>query len=280
MEKHIPVMASEVLEYLNLSEGATFLDCTLGFAGHSKRVKDQVPRVKILGIEQDEEAIKAVKDSEGIQIIKGNFGNLAELVNEKVDGILFDLGVSSYQIDNASRGFSFRFDAPLDMRMDQSSGQSASDLICESSEEELALIFNNFGEERYSNKIAFWVKKKLPETTFELKEIVEKAIPGWKKRESLSRIFQALRIAVNKELDVLSGALPQAVGLLNPGGRIAVLSYHSLEDRIVKWFFREQKKNGILNIITKRPVGAKEIEIKENPRSKSAKLRVAQKNES
>jgi len=272
-------MASEVIEYLNLHDGAAFLDCTLGFGGHSFRVKEQVPRVKIIGVEQDDDAIKSAKEIEGIQVIKGNFRNLAELVDQKVDGILFDLGVSSYQIDNDKRGFSFRYDSPLDMRMDQSEGKDAYDLICESTEEELFLIFKNFGEERYSKKIAFWVKKKLPETTFELKEIIEKAIPGWKKRESVTRIFQALRIAVNQELDALSEALPQAVSLLNPGGRIIVISYHSLEDRIVKWFFREQKKNGILKIITKRPIMASESEAKENPRSKSAKLRVAEKNE-
>jgi len=272
-------MAREVVEYLNPQSGGTILDCTLGFGGHARNVKIQNPNVKLIGIEQDEDALQEIKDINGIQVIKGNFRDLGELVKTRVDGVLFDLGISSYQIDEASRGFSIRFDGPLDMRMDKSKGKSAYDLICESSEEELYLIFKNFGEERYSNKIAHWVKKKLPKTTFELKEIVERAILGWKKRESVSRIFQALRIAVNQELDALSEALPQAVELLNPGGRIVVISYHSLEDRIVKWFFREQKKDDILKIITKRPVRPGEEELERNPRSRSAKLRAAEKNE-
>lgn len=281
---HTPVLASEVVEFLNLKPGATYLDCTLGFGGHARNVKHQNPNIKILGIDQDVDAVKNTKNIEGIEVIRGNFRSLLELVSEKIDGVLFDLGVSSYQIDKPERGFSFRFDASLDMRMDQSSRESgnqsirADELIEQSSEEELYRIFKEYGEERYSKKIAFWCKKKLPKTTFELKEIVERAIPGWKKRESIARIFQALRIAVNQELDALKEALPQAVELLNPGGRIVVISYHSLEDRIVKWFFRGLKKDGILDIVTKRPVYASEEEKKENPRSKSAKLRVAEKN--
>ncbi|MFC1496393.1 16S rRNA (cytosine(1402)-N(4))-methyltransferase RsmH [Candidatus Margulisiibacteriota bacterium] len=280
MVAHIPVLVHAVTEYLNLKPNQTLIDCTLGFGGHSSHLSSLTSHLKIIGIDQDNDAIQG---QQGIQVKKGNFKNLKELVKEKVDGILFDLGVSSYQIDTAERGFSFRFDGPLDMRMGQDIRESgereirAQDIIEQSSEDELYRIFKEYGEERYSKRIARRVKDKLPRTTFGLKEIVERAIPGWRKRESVSRIFQALRIVVNNELENLKIALPQAVELLNPGGRIVVISYHSLEDRIVKHFFRECQKNAILKLLTKKPVLAGADEIKDNPRSKSAKLRAAEK---
>jgi len=271
-QQHIPVLSNKVVEFLNPQTGKTYLDCTYGFGGHATKLKVQSAKCKVIGIDRDRD----IGTSED-QIIRGNFGDLKDLVKEKVDGILFDLGVSSYQIDEPSRGFSIRFDAPLDMRMDKSQKLTAYDLIVKSDEEELGRIFKEYGEERFSKRIARKVKEKLPKTTFELKEIVEKAIPGWKKRESVARIFQALRIAVNDELENLKKGLAAAVPLLNPGGRIVVISYHSLEDRIVKWFFKEQEKDGILKILTKKPVRAEEEEQKENPRSRPAKLRAAEK---
>ena len=271
-QQHIPVLSNKVVEFLNPQTGKTYLDCTYGFGGHATKLKVQSAKCKVIGIDRDRD----IGTSED-QIIRGNFGDLKDLVKEKVDGILFDLGVSSYQIDEPSRGFSIRFDAPLDMRMDKSQKLTAYDLIVKSDEEELGRIFKEYGEERFSKRIARKVKEKLPKTTFELKEIVEKAIPGWKKRESVARIFQALRIAVNDELENLKKGLAAAVPLLNPGGRIVVISYHSLEDRIVKWFFKEQEKDGILKILTKKPVRAEEEEQKENPRSRPAKLRAAER---
>ena len=240
----------------------------------------------IIAIDQDQEALEFAKKRlakyDNIEYIHDNFGNLANIIKESVDAFLFDLGISSYQIDQASRGFSIRYDAPLDMRMDKSKQTSAREIIHNSSEDELAQIFKEYGEERFSRRVARAIvlerDKKEINTTFELKDIIEKAIPTWKKRESVTRIFQALRIAVNSELDVLKKALESTIPLLKPEGKIIVMSYHSLEDRIVKWFFRDKAKNGILNILTKKPVLATEEETAINPRAKSAKLRCAEKN--
>ncbi|MFC1511487.1 16S rRNA (cytosine(1402)-N(4))-methyltransferase RsmH [Candidatus Margulisiibacteriota bacterium] len=190
-------------------------------------------------------------------------------------GFLFDLGVSSYQIDEAARGFSIKKDGPLDMRMDKSQKLTASDILNRSSQEELEKIFKEYGEERFSRRIAKAVEQQRPlTTTKQLKEIVEQAIPTWKKRESVTRIFQALRIAVNQELDSLKLALSDAIELLRPGGRIVVISYHSLEDRIVKQTFRQAEQ---LKVLTKKPLRANEAEISSNPRARSAKLRAGEK---
>jgi len=277
---HIPVLLEETIKYLEPNHGKVIVDCTLGFGGQAAALLSF--GAKVIGIDRDPEAIDIVrKKLPQIKTIHDNFSNLASLIKEPVDGFLFDLGVSSCQIDEASRGFSIRFDGPLDMRMDQSRGRSAADLVNSLSGKELEKIFKEYGEERFARRISNAIcemrgANKI-QTTLQLREIVEKAIPTWRKRESTSRIFQALRIAVNSELENLREALPAAASKLKGGGRIVVISYHSLEDRIVKWFFREQEKSGILKIITKKPVVAGSAEIKMNPRAQSAKLRCAEK---
>ena len=294
---HLPVMAKEIVNFLSPLNGKTIVDCTVGGGGHISKlisniqfpisnVQCPMSNFHIIAIDQDQEALEFAKKRlakyDNIEYIHDNFGNLANIIKESVDAFLFDLGISSYQIDQASRGFSIRYDAPLDMRMDKSKQTSAREIIHNSSEDELAQIFKEYGEERFSKRVARAIilerDKKEINTTFELKDIIEKAIPTWKKRESVTRIFQALRIAANLELDVLKKALESTIPLLKPEGKIIVMSYHSLEDRIVKWFFRDKAKNGILNILTKKPVLATEEETAINPRAKSAKLRCAEKN--
>jgi len=276
--KHIPVLAKETIELLNIRPGKTYVDCTLGGGGHAENIKLQNAKSKIIGIDQDEDAIEAAKkrlsEYPDIRFIRDNFKNLKETVKEPVDGILFDLGVSSYQIDEASRGFSIQKEGPLDMRMDKSQKLTADHIINNFDEEELVEIFRDFGEERFSKRIARQIVGKRPiKTTQDLRKIIEKSIPTWKKRESVTRIFQALRIAVNNELESLRIALEDAIELLNPGGRIVVIAYHSLEDRIVKLALRQAKMDGKLTLLTKKPVRAEEDEIASNPRAKSAKLR-------
>lgn len=290
--QHTPVMVEEVLHYLSPEEGKTYVDCTLGGGGHAENIKLQTTNLpagrhgcKIIGIDQDSDAIeyskKRLSKFGDINFVHDNFANLKKHLSGKVDGFLFDLGVSSYQIDTGSRGFSFQKEGPLDMRMAQNQSLSAEVIINTFSIAELEKIFFEFGEERFGKRIARAIETKRKaaklKTTTELKEIIEKAIPTWRKRESVARIFQALRIAVNCELEKLTGALADAVSLLNPGGRIVIISYHSLEDRIVKHLFREYAKDGILNSLTRKPVLASQVEIMENPRSRSAKLRAAEK---
>jgi 16S rRNA (cytosine1402-N4)-methyltransferase len=291
--QHSPVMVPEVLGFLNLRSGGTYVDCTLGGGGHAQALlgkfktclpagKVQNPNIKIIGFDQDGEAIAAAKQRlagfKDIEYINDNFVNLKEHLKHKVDGFLFDLGVSSYQIDAAERGFSLQQDGPLDMRMDQGQELTAARIINHSSTEELEKIFQEYGEERFARRIARAVIGQRPfSTTFQLKAIIEKAIPTWKKRESVTRIFQALRIAVNAELDNLTAAVSDAVALLNPGGRIVVIAYHSLEDRIIKRAFRDFAKNAILGVLTKKPITPGKDEVAENPRARSAKLRAAEK---
>ena len=303
--QHIPVMAEEVINYLNPSAGKTLVDCTLGGGGHAQallgkskiqngstsspylpsREQSRDPKLKIIGFDQDEDAITTAKarlaQFQGIEYINDNFSNLKQHIKHKVDGFLFDLGVSSYQIDHAERGFSLQKDGPLDMRMDRREKLTAAEIVNNYPIEKLTKIFWEYGEERFAKRIsnAISVTRNLKKiaTTFELKAVIEKAIPTWKKRESVTRVFQALRIAVNSELENLNQALRGAIDFLKPGGRIVVLSYHSLEDRIVKRTFRAAAQAGILSILTKKPILPQEAEIKENPRARSAKLRAAEK---
>lgn len=280
---HVPVLLKETLELLDPRPGKVLVDATLGFGGHADALLAAGARV--LGIDQDREALDAARERlsgyPGIQVIRDNFANIGKLIKEPVDGILFDLGVSSYQIDEAKRGFSIRFDGPLDMRMDQSQKLTAAEIVNEWPEEELARIFREYGEERFAKrvgaKIGVMRSENKIQTTFQLKEIIEKAIPTWRKRESATRVFQALRITVNSELENLKQALSVSPEILKPGGRMIVISYHSLEDRMVKWFFRDQEKSGILKILTKRPIVAGTAEMAANPRAGSAKLRGAEK---
>jgi len=280
--QHTPVLSNEVLEYLNPASGKVFVDCTLGGGGHAEKLKTQNSKLKIIGIDRDLDAIEFAKQKlskyDDIIYIHDNFSNIKKHIKSKVDGILFDLGVSSHQINEASRGFSLQKDGPLDMRMDQKQKLTADEIVNGYPVKELERIFREYGEERFAGRIARAVVKSRPvKSTLGLKEVVEKAIPTWRKRESVSRIFQALRIAVNSELESLIKALIDAVDLLRPGGRIVVISYHSLEDRIVKHTFRDFAKDDILKTLSKKPVRPGEPEISGNPRAASARLRAAEK---
>lgn len=278
-------MLKESIDFLDLKAGGTYVDCTLGAGGHTEAIKTQCPNCRVIGIDQDYEIIVETRARlerfQGIEILNDNFKNLKEIIKEPVDGTLFDLGVSSYQIDEASRGFSLQKDGPLDMRMDRAQRTTAEMILNTASEQELGRIFREYGEERFSRRVARAVLRARDKggikTTLQLKEIVEKAIPVWKKRESVTRIFQALRIAVNQELKNLELALNDAIGLLKPAGRIVVLSYHSLEDRIVKHTLRKANKEGKLEILTKKPLQPSDQEIAANSRARSAKLRAGQR---
>jgi len=287
--KHIPVLLNEVTEYLNPQPGKIYIDCTLGGAGHTEALlqksQTQISKSKIYGFDLDKEALQAAKDKvsrfDNIEYIQDNFKNIKNHIEEKVDGILLDLGVSSHQIDGPSRGFSIQKDGPLDMRMDQATKLTAKEIVNNFRQEELQKIFKEFGEERFAHRIAkAIVRERTKEnitTTGQLKGIVEKAIPTWKKRESVTRIFQSLRISVNQELDNLKTALIDAIDLLNTGGRLVVISYHSLEDRIVKHTLRNAAKDKRLTVLTKKPIYPQEAETSSNPRARSAKLRAGER---
>jgi 16S rRNA (cytosine1402-N4)-methyltransferase len=283
--KHTPVLLKETTELLNVKEGKTFVDCTLGGGGHTEEIKVQCPKSKVVGVDMDQEALDAAKERlvkyKNIEYVKDNFKNIKNIIKKPVDGVLFDLGVSSYQVDQASRGFSLQKDGPLDMRMDKSQKLTAEEIVNNFKPDELERIFSEYGEERFSRRIAKAIAAKREintlRTTFQLKQIIEEAIPTWKKRESATRVFQALRIAVNRELDNLKTALQDAIELLAPGGRIVVISYHSLEDRIVKQIFRKAKEDGKIQILTKKPIRPSAGEISSNPRAKSAKLRAGER---
>lgn len=298
---HIPVMLKEVLSYLDIKPGHWYIDCNLGGGGHTKGILDKGGNV--LGIDLDPEAIYEVAKNYGLKVdekeghlfvesknlvlIQDNFSHLATLTHlthlTNFSGILFDLGVSTHQLDTPERGFSFNTDAPLDMRMDPKLQVTAADLINGLYEKELAELFWNLGEENFSRPIAKRIvearlKKKI-ETTNELAQVIlsVRHRTSSDRTHPATRVFQALRIAVNDELNSLKIALPQALKILAPGGKIAVISFHSLEDRIVKDFFRDEQGKGTVKFITKKPVSPTEEEVEENPRSRSGKLRVAEK---
>lgn len=318
--KHTPVMLKETMDFLNPKEGEYFIDCTLGGGGYTRELAQKAgEKGKILAIDLDEMAIKNLElriknlelRNDNIILVRDNFRNLSEIVknnfenkNIKFDGIVFDLGLSSAQLDDRKRGFSFQHDAPLDMafgrhRFNTDSGQIYADtqiILNKWLREELEKIFKEYGEERFARNIAKKIietrKIKPIRTTGELVKIIEMAVPANYRRQKThfaTRTFQALRIATNKELENLAEALPQAIGLLKTGGRLAVVSYHSLEDRIVKNFFKKESKECLcppefpicqcehepaLKILTKKAIKSSENEIKINPRARSAKLRV------
>lgn len=306
---HEPVMLMEVLDYLQPQSGQTFIDCTVGGGGHSiEIVKRVLPDGRLIGIDRDREALDAAAErlspyGENVILREGNFSDLETIAGSlgirEVHGILMDLGLSSHQLDSAERGFSFRYDAPLDMRMDTTQPVTAEELVNSLSERNLADLIWKYGEERWAKRIAKFIferrSKQRIRTTSELAEIVLAAIPAGARPENIhaaTRTFQALRIAVNKELESLQTGLDAAIQLLAKGGRIAVLSYHSLEDRITKeTFARHQGRctcpSGLpvcacgakkeIQVITRRPITAAEDEIRVNPRARSAKLRVAEK---
>lgn len=302
---HVSVLLNESIENLNIKEDGIYVDCTLGLAGHSKEILKRIKRGKLFAFDQDGEAIsysKKILDqiSNNYEIINSNFVNIKEELNkrgiQKIDGILFDLGVSSVQLDEAERGFSYNKDAKLDMRMNNQSSLSAYDVVNNYAEDELIKIFFEYGEEKYSRSIARGIIKarenKNIETTIELAEIIKNNVPEKYKRDShpARKVFQAIRIEVNKELDVFKTALDDAVDMLNENGRICVITFHSLEDRICKKKFKELSEvdklvKGLpvipdeykptIKIIDK--VKPSKEEIKNNNRSRSAILRVAEK---
>ncbi len=290
---HIPVMLDEVMEYLSLKEGDVVLDCTLGMGGHSERILEAIlPGGKLIGIDKDAESIKMAaacfpRFKDEFYLFQDNFVNLKKILGslniEKVDAVLFDLGMSSYQLDSG-RGFSFKENCFLDMRMDEREKLTAYDIVNYYSERELSKIIRDFGEERYYLRIARGIvnkrREKVIETTKELVEIILRAIPSSYLRQRIhpaTRTFQALRIAVNRELENLMSALKDAIEVLLPEGKIAVISFHSLEDRIVKRTFRDYKKSGHFEILTPKPLVPADLERKVNSKSRSAKLRVGKK---
>ncbi|MDO4263311.1 MAG: 16S rRNA (cytosine(1402)-N(4))-methyltransferase RsmH [Deinococcus sp.] len=278
---HLPVLPQEVLDALAPAPGRLIVDGTLGGAGHTRMLLAR--GAEVIGIDQDPYALKRVEAEQlpGLRTVRGNFRDMQALLAgigvTQVDGILLDIGVSSFQLDDAGRGFSYHSEAALDMRMSQS-GPSAADLVNELEEAELAALIYEYGEEKHSRRLARAVvaaRQQAPiETTTALADIIKRAYPGFAKGiHPARRTFQALRIAVNDELGALRGGLQAAESLLAPGGRLGVISFHSLEDRIVKRFLLGSRR---LSPVTKRPVIASEEEQAANPRSRSAKLRVAE----
>jgi len=293
--QHIPVMCNEVLEFLNPGPGSIIVDATIGCGGHARPILEKVrPNGQLIGIDQDQQAIESTKEnlkefSDSLFLLNGNFKDLAKILKtlkiEKIDGILFDLGVSSIQLDTPDRGFSIRHDAPLDMRMDGKNKISAFDLVNNLPFEELSRILKEYGEERFHARIAKTIveqrKKRLITTTRELSDLVVRAQAPHKfyKIHPATRAFQAFRIAVNNEINSFEVALKECVRFLKPGSRICVLSYHSLEDRIAKNTFRNLEKEGQVKRLTKKPMRPFQAELAQNPRARSAKLRAVEKNE-
>jgi len=291
---HTTVLLEESVKYLNCRPGKIYVDCTLGGGGHSQKILEAIgPTGKLIAIDQDEEAIYSAKKrlgeyQEQIIFVRDNFVNLSAILDDlgiaKVDGIMFDLGVSSYQLDNPERGFSYQHDAPLDMRMNNEGSITAADLVNNSSVEELAKIIWQYGEERWSKRIAQFIGesriRKPLATTGELVEVIKAAIPAGARRNGphpAKRTFQALRIAVNDELEVFRQAIRSGVMRLEEEGRLCVISFHSLEDRIAKHTFRELKQEKIVKVLTNKPILPSEDELENNPRARSAKLRALEK---
>ncbi|NLL81594.1 MAG: 16S rRNA (cytosine(1402)-N(4))-methyltransferase RsmH [Tissierellia bacterium] len=305
---HVSVLLNEVINGLDIKPDGIYVDGTLGGGGHSFEIVKRLKGGKLIGIDQDLEAIdkasEVLKDyEENVILVHDNYENINRILRnlniEKVDGILLDLGVSSYQLDEESRGFSHNKDAELDMRMDSTSSFSAWNVVNEYSKEELEQIIWNYGEERWAKRIAEFIvterKTKSIDSTFDLVGVIKKAIPKAVRMEGhhpAKRTFQAIRIEVNRELEVLGNSIYKMIEVLNPGGRLAIITFHSLEDRIVKESFKELYKDCIcppefpkcicdkkreIEIITRKPIKPGEKELIENPRSRSAKLRIAKK---
>lgn len=305
--RHTPVLLAEVLKQLKCRRGSIFVDCTLGGAGHAGVIADLIaPDGILVGIDSDDAAIDAAKNAARFsqhQIVKGNFKEARKICSglgiKEIDGFLFDLGLSSYQVDNCKRGFSYKKDGPLDMRIDKAQSLNAKEVLNTYSEQELTSVFKRYGEERWAQRIAKFIiearKRKSLETTFDLVEVIKKAVPASYRRKGghpARRIFQALRIEVNQELTALKQGLPDCVNMLKPKGRGAVIAYHSLEDRIVKNIFNDYEKGCMcpedfpvckcgkkpqVKVVTRKPIRPSEAEVKANPRARSAKLRVIEK---
>lgn len=283
---HLPVMVSEVLSYLRILPDGVYLDGTIGLGGHAKHILSTLHTGRLVGIDRDEEALELCRSylpaSSPVSLFHAAYDDFPSLLSQlgitEVNGILLDLGLSSYQLGSPERGFSFRADGPLDMRFDPSADFTAAGLIAESSERELADILYKYGEERHSRKISRAIKK-MPaiRTIGDLNEAVRRATPPAQRHKSLARVYQALRIAVNKELDHLANFLNIFFDHLAVGGRVVILSFHSMEDRMVKQRFRALKQAGVANVLTKRPITPTDDEIQENSRAKPTKLRALER---
>jgi 16S rRNA (cytosine1402-N4)-methyltransferase len=285
---HVSVLLDRAIDYLAIQPDGTYVDATFGAGGHTRAILERLQSGRLISIDADPDAVTraAAISHPSFTFVQANFSELRRILSdcgvEQVDGVLFDLGVSSMQLDNAERGFSFRENAPLDMRMDPYRGRSAYDVLATASERELADIFFNYGEERAARRIAHAIVERrtagrLPSTTTEFAQFVSGVVHRPGKRERIhpaTRVFQALRIAVNDELDVLREGLVAAIDHLRGAGRVVAISFHSLEDRIVKQTFRGDER---LEILTKKPLVPDESEMAENPRARSAKLRAAQR---
>ena len=305
---HVSVLLNECLEGLNIKENGIYVDGTLGGAGHSSEILKRLSKEgRLIGIDQDTDALKAakerLKDYSNVTFVHSNFSNIENVLNnlniDGVDGILMDLGVSSYQLDEGERGFSYMKDAPLDMRMNRENDFSAYNVVNEYSEEDLYRIIRDYGEEKFAKRIASFIvenrQEKNIETTLELVEIIKNAIPAKARREGphpAKRTFQAIRFEVNSELSILNKTIEDGVEKLNKGGRMAIITFHSLEDRIVKNKFRDLAvscrcpkefpvcvcgEKAKVKIISRKAIEPTKEEVEINPRSRSAKLRVIEK---
>ncbi len=306
--KHISVLFEESIDALRIKDGGIYVDGTLGGGGHSHGILSRNDTCRLVGIDQDKEAIAAAGErlkefSDRVTIVNRNFSEIKDILSNlgisKIDGAVLDLGVSSYQLDNAARGFSYMHDAALDMRMNTDAAKTAYDIVNSYSCEELTRIFYEYGEEKWSKRIAEFIcdrrEEKPIETTFELVDIIKAAIPKKARLEGghpAKRVFQAVRIEVNGELEILEGAIKDFIRSLEKGGRLAVITFHSLEDRIVKKTFKELAmgctcpkefpvcmcgKEPEIKIISRKPILPSKKETEENSRSKSAKLRIAER---
>ncbi|GFR34995.1 16S rRNA (cytosine(1402)-N(4))-methyltransferase RsmH [Thermobrachium celere] len=305
--KHVSIMLNECIEGLNIKPNGIYVDGTLGGAGHSSEIVKRLKDGMLIGIDQDKDALKAsierLKDYDNVKFVHNNFANikdvLLDLGIEGVDGILLDLGVSSYQLDTPERGFSYMHDAKLDMRMNRDSYITAYDVVNFYTKERLTEIIKEYGEEKWASRIADFIVKqravKPIETTYELVDVIKAAIPASARREGphpAKRTFQAIRIEVNREIEILEKAINDCLDVLNPEGRLCVITFHSLEDRIVKNVFKYRQnpctcppsfpvcvcgKKPDVEVITKKPIVPSQEELELNPRSRSAKLRIAKK---
>jgi len=293
---HIPVMLIEVLGYLNLKAGDLVVDATVGTAGHSKDILEKIlPGGRLIGIDRDEDSLSIARQrlkeyAASCELVHGNFVDIDTILNglgiNKVNGILFDVGISSFQLEDPERGFSFQSEGPLDMRLDRSSYISAYDLVNNLNEDEISTLLWNFGQERWHNRIAHLLVRERQRqpitTTSQLADIVLRSIPGryrhrYYRIHPATRTFQAVRIAVNRELETMEIAISKAISLLERNARMCVISFHSLEDRVAKHTFRRAQAEGLVNIITPKPLTPVQGEIEVNPSSRSAKLRVLER---
>ena len=288
---HEPVMVTEVLAHLEAARGGVFVDCTVGLGGHARALLE-AGATRLIGLDRDQAALAIAREAlagygDRVELLHSDYRALTGVLDargiDRIDGVLADLGVSSLQLDSEDRGFSFRRDEPLDMRMDTSTGSTAAAAIAAADEQTLANVIYELGEERHARRVARAIRaaqQEAPiETTGRLADVVRRAIPrkGYSRIDPATRTFQAIRIWVNGELEGLDTFLGGAVDRLNPGGRIAVIAFHSLEDRIVKHTLRALQSDGRVTIRTKRPIVPAEAEIDRNPRARSAKLRSAER---